>query len=208
MQTQLSNIQLKRDRFGQTKPILWFKIVHRLQDNITESSSKALKNATTWELPELYPPRPPPGALPLDPTRDFLRYALGEGHFNIFPRAPHPLATPLNYSPPVTNRKIIPPCSSKPYSLLTASSGFPRKYMEWIAEIKWYFWSVPQNFWKVWLCHSYSIPSTPSSFLVTLSLYFPIDSLLGSTTHAFILPNFAWSFFSCCISKQPTTKYH
>ena len=38
----------KKDRFGQTKAIVCFKIVHLLQDNeITESFPKALKDAKT-----------------------------------------------------------------------------------------------------------------------------------------------------------------
>ena len=39
-------------------------VVHLLQDNeITESSPKALEDAKTWELPGAPPPWAPPGAL-------------------------------------------------------------------------------------------------------------------------------------------------
>ena len=61
------------------------KIVYLLQDKITESSPKALKDAKTWKLPEA--PPPPVIVTPLN---------IGGRHLNILPWEPHLLATPLS----------------------------------------------------------------------------------------------------------------
>ena len=76
------------------------KIVHLFQHNdTTESSPKAIKDAKTWELqgaPLPWDPTRDPKASPWTyPTRDCSRYSLSGRYFNIFPRAPHPVATPL-----------------------------------------------------------------------------------------------------------------
>ena len=66
------NINSLKKRSVLAKPKQYYssKIVYLLQDNeIIESSPKALKDAETWELPGALSPRPLPGALPLDTIR-------------------------------------------------------------------------------------------------------------------------------------------